>query len=652
MSMNVKCYYCFQEYDNSESVCPHCGFHPATARREANHLPRGTILDGRYVISEVCGVGGFGVVYRAWDQKLETVVAIKEYFPTDCVNRILGALELTLFSGKRMQRYQYGLRRFIEEARAMAKYSSHSDIVNVYHYFEANRTAYIVMEYLEGLNLDKYMEQYPEGQRQIDIETALEIMLSVCNALKALHKDGILHRDISPDNIFLCMNDCYKLFDFGASRLPKDENKPLAIVLKPGYAPPEQYETFSRQGAWTDIYALGATLYEILTGVKPPESTDRKGKIENHEPDPLQEPIVYNPNIPPYVNNAILKAMAIEPYLRFQKIEDLENVLRKEKVVETVAQTAKRRKNSRFWGAAAAILLFLAGGGGLTGYWLSKRPPTATINVWYVENEELTNALTGIQESFAEQYPTITVDLVGFREEEYADKLHEAQESGNLPALFQCTDTVSEDVPTAGLETVFSELDTNSCYYLTDYRDSILQSRKMPLGFSVPVIYENTLLSEAADVDAKAIAVSGKTANKFSLLNTDADYQEQEESLFYNGETALLFSDTSDFFRVQEQFPAQFTMLSDQTAGIPCTFEYCWSMTEKTKSEEKAARWLLEYMLSNEAQDQLYIQNRNTALPLNRDTLNETYLKVYSEFESVIAGADSYTFNEGGRESR
>jgi serine/threonine protein kinase len=640
----MRCYFCFQEYDIGQATCPHCGYDPAAVRREPNHLPLGTVLDGRYIIGEVSGVGGFGIVYRAWDQKLETIVAIKEYFPTDCVNRIPGAMELTLFSGKRMQRYQYGLRRFIEEARVMAKYSSHPDIVNVYHYFEANRTAYVVMEFLEGINLDKYMEQYPQGERQLDIETALEITLSICNALKAIHKDGILHRDISPDNIFLCMNDCYKLYDFGAARLPKDENKPLAIILKPGYAPPEQYETFSKQGAWTDIYALGATLYEILTGVKPPESTDRKGKIENHEPDPLQEPIVWNPEIPQYVNNAIMKAMAIEPYLRFQRIEDLETILRKEKVCETVAQTVKRRKNIRFWGAATAILLFLAGGGGLSYYWILHRPPTATIDVWYIENEELSSALTGIQEDFHEKNPTITVNLVGIPEEDFTDRLSQAQQSGSLPALFQSTDVMLDSLSVSELDSVFSEMDTESCYYLTNYRDTFLQKKAIPVGFSAPVIYKHKYRDEQTVDGKKLIAVSSKATAHFEEFNADGKYQVQEESTFFEGDAALLFSDTTDYFNVQEQLPAQYDLIFDVADTIPCSFENYWSISQKSKSEEKAARWFLEYMLSSEAQDQLYIQNRNPAFPLNRATLDETYLKVYSDFEPMLAKADSFTF--------
>ena len=155
----------------------------------------------------------------------------------------------------------------------MAKFSQHANIVNVYDYFEANNTAYIVMEYMDGISLKDYLKKMGG---KVSPAAALEIIRPVMEALKAIHAEGVVHRDISPDNIFILKNGQVKVLDFGAARLSVgDEEKTLSVVLKPGYAPPEQYRSKSRQGPFTDIYALGATLYRMLTGMAPEESVDR-----------------------------------------------------------------------------------------------------------------------------------------------------------------------------------------------------------------------------------------------------------------------------------------------------------------------------------------------------------------------------------------
>ena len=268
--MIVKCYDCFKDYDDKYEVCPHCGYIPRSDKREANHLPLGTVLKDRYIIGRTCGFGGFGVTYKAFDMQLENIVAIKEYFPNGTVNRVPGTENIVMFSGNRLKEFNYGLSRFLDEARTTAKYSSHKNIVNVLDYFEANKTAYIVMEFLDGITLEKFLETSTDGTEKLDIQQAVDIALNICNALKTIHKDGVIHRDVAPDNIFLCLNNTIKLFDFGAARFSLDKDKLLTVILKPGYAPVEQYveqdEKVNNQGPWTDIYALGATLYKLVTG--------------------------------------------------------------------------------------------------------------------------------------------------------------------------------------------------------------------------------------------------------------------------------------------------------------------------------------------------------------------------------------------------
>ena len=210
----IQCKNCFGHYEDvSLSVCPHCGFEPGAPIGEVFYLYPGTVLNNRYSIGQVLGFGGFGITYKAWDAKLQTIVALKEYYPTGIVNRTPGTRNVVLFAGNRVKEFDHGLERFVDEAKNMAKFSSHKNIVNVFEYFQENNTAYIVMEFLDGITLSAFLQTNTVPQ-----ETAIEITLSVAAALRDIHESGIIHRDVSPDNIFICHNGNIKLIDFGAAR--------------------------------------------------------------------------------------------------------------------------------------------------------------------------------------------------------------------------------------------------------------------------------------------------------------------------------------------------------------------------------------------------------------------------------------------------
>lgn len=296
------CMNCMQDMGQYD-MCAYCGWVDGTRAKELYHLTPRTILMNRYEIGMAIGFGGFGVIYHAWDIELGTQVAVKEYYPNGLVNRVPGQANVVVYSGSRREQFDYGKERFLAEARTMAKFSQHANIVNVYDYFEANNTAYIVMEYMDGISLKDYLKKMGG---KVSPAAALEIIRPVMEALKAIHAEGVVHRDISPDNIFILKNGQVKVLDFGAARLSVgDEEKTLSVVLKPGYAPPEQYRSKSRQGPFTDIYALGATLYRMLTGMAPEESVDRLVD------DQIVLPSTINPEIDKKLENIILKAMAI-----------------------------------------------------------------------------------------------------------------------------------------------------------------------------------------------------------------------------------------------------------------------------------------------------------------------------------------------------
>lgn len=232
-------------------------------------LPLGTLLADEYRIDGILGAGGFGITYRAHDVKLDIDVAIKEYFPRDFASRS-NTVTVRPRSKTEVEPFQWGLSQFIEEARRLARLQ-HPNIVRCMRYFEGNDTGYFVMTFEEGLTLEKY---FPRPPQQGDLDRLLEPLL---NALEALHAAGIYHRDISPDNILVRDDDTPVLIDFGASRQAMARRtQTVAAIVKPGYSPIEQYDRETRQqGAWSDIYALGATIYSVIAGGPPPDALSR-----------------------------------------------------------------------------------------------------------------------------------------------------------------------------------------------------------------------------------------------------------------------------------------------------------------------------------------------------------------------------------------
>lgn len=277
-------------------------------------LRKETRLIGRYTIEGVLGQGGFGITYLGIDELHEKKVAIKEFFPQGIVTRNIEYEDTVTvtFVGEKAN-YEKGKERFLKEARTMAKFSKDEGIVKALDFFGINNTAYIVMEYLEGITLKQYLR---ENQR-IAPEDLIELLVPLIESLDEIHSQGMIHRDISPDNIMVLPDGRIKLMDFGAARdYTEFGEKSLSIVLKPGYAPPEQYQTHGIQGPWTDIYALCATMYKCITGENPPDA------IERVMDDSLKKISEFGIAIPPQEEAAIIKGMSVSAQDRYQNIKD------------------------------------------------------------------------------------------------------------------------------------------------------------------------------------------------------------------------------------------------------------------------------------------------------------------------------------------
>ena len=331
--------HCMEIYDEEYDVCPYCGFQRGTPPDIKYHLYPGTVIADRYIIGTVIGHGGFGVTYVAWDTQLGMKTAIKEFYPAGLVNRSLLTMDLINMGADSEQEYHAGIDRFLEEAKTIAQFNKESNIVHVYDYLRANNTAYIVMEYVEGETLESYLKQYPEGR--MPVEEAIELAKKIACALKVIHKGGTIHRDISPGNIMICENRDIKILDFGAARLfTAEKSQSLSVILKPGYAPPEQYASRTKQDERTDLYALGAVLYRMVIGKVPPEALERTKENDMTRPGILRQ------DLPSWVDRIIMKAMALDPAERFHNASEFEEALNRGVFFQKPEDTSSEREES------------------------------------------------------------------------------------------------------------------------------------------------------------------------------------------------------------------------------------------------------------------------------------------------------------------
>ena len=262
-------------------------------------------------MGKVLGVGGFGITYLGYDLVLEIKVAVKEYMPSGLATRHADRYQVVL-TGRRKEDYENGLDRFLEEARILAKLQGTPNIVSVQDHFKENNTAYFVMEYVDGMSLKAYLAS--QGGK-IPYDQALTILQPIMKALIQVHGLGLTHRDISPDNVSITSGGDSKLLDFGAARFSLGDEKSVSVILKHGFAPEEQYSSHGSQGPWTDVYAMGATLYRCITGELPPDS------IARIHHDTLKSPSELGFDLPANIEAAIMKAMAVKAEDRFPSMD-------------------------------------------------------------------------------------------------------------------------------------------------------------------------------------------------------------------------------------------------------------------------------------------------------------------------------------------
>lgn len=325
---NMLCMGCMEKLERAGYPCPKCGFDMRKYQRPKNSLPLFEILNGKYLIGRVIGTGGFGITYIAWDFYQGKKVCVKEYLPREIairnfhghtyseqisvsINYSVGTY--TLNPEKVQSAYRKGMESYIKEAENLSKYYLMPGIVSIRDFFYGNNTAYIVMEYIDGINMKEYARL--RGGRMMP-EEVFALLKDVLKALNVIHKDNIIHRDISPDNIMLTNQLQAILIDFGAAK-DYGNNENDSVFLKHGYAPVEQYKKDTKQGPWTDVYSMCASIYYLLTGLRLPPSVERRKCDTVHG---LRAMGVLVSEKQDYV---IWRGLGIEPEQRYQSMSEL-----------------------------------------------------------------------------------------------------------------------------------------------------------------------------------------------------------------------------------------------------------------------------------------------------------------------------------------
>lgn len=601
------CMNCFHVKGKYE-VCPMCGHVEGTPPDQPHYLMPGTILGNHFLVGTAIGAGGFGVTYRCFDVTLGIIVAVKEFYPSGLVNRAPGENTVGLLSGDKKEQYQAQLERFLMEARSIAQFGKAKDIVNVYDFFEENNTAYIIMEYIDGVLVKDYLEK----QGRLDPEVALDVISPVINAVKKIHAEGIVHRDISPDNIFISGENSIKVFDFGAAQL-NDSSAGMAAekVIKVGYSAPEQYRDKSKQGFFTDIYSVGAILYQMLTGIKPLESTEREFK------DELKSPAELGVKIEPNIDRAVMEAMAVKPELRFQSIQQFEDALESKRVAEYPKVKLKKRKRHRNWIISLTVALVLGVGVfiGLMNTVFKEKSEIFDstlkedeITVWvdneadksrlekiirdgFYPSENTTTSSEDLKKMRADNEKKITVQVVNVSEDgsSMESKLAEAKEQSTMPDMF-LSDRVRnlEDYPLISLKnTVYDAIDTEKYLYMDTYPKYCRGMKEMPTGINSMFLYgiqfdpeksgkrgeENETLADSGFYAAEAPSVEIE-----SLIARNTGQNRQEFTMVEDG-----YSTKAGILTNTSCFVAEKGELSPDTDLVENLYHFAIHMRQESK---------------------------------------------------------------------
>lgn len=633
----MRCLNCFKEIEENE-ICPFCNSIQGELKNKLNCLQPGvTLNDGRYLIGKAINAGGFGIVYQAFDQTLELIVAIKEFFPSTLASRIVGHKEIVLIENTRGLSFAESKESFLNEARVMEKLKGNPNIVSSRDWFEENNTAYIVMEYIEGINVRDFLKL---NDNKLDLESTQWIIRQVIHALKDIHQKGFVFRDLTPDNIMITTDydsnkhNIIKLIDFGAA-VNINTTVDTAhddVILKPGYAPIEQYVSGGVLGAYTDVYALGATAYRMLSGLVPYEVTDR------NKQDMLEKLVELDESIPEYIDRTIMKAMAIDKNIRFQTVDEFEKAFIQEQDVLYPDEELRKLKNKKkiFSVFFVAIFISLA----CLGIYINDKKNSGMNNIELVpdsisvalpyKDESDKELLNEIVEDYKSKHKDIEVQAQWIIQKDYQSYLQNLE---NLPTVF-FNDGSIENEKTASLNLLLESLDSKDYYFYDNYMERF--EYQLPLGFDMAVCYVNI---SQGDIDTPLLKENVNTTVGYSqdylfVLNEEQKKNISTKEQFLNEHIPYYVGNVTEWKDVYQVLKGYWDVKSfDDTAYV--RFGDFVSLSNNTTDNQKNAGMLFIYeLLSDLSQNNRYIQSEGL-LPVNKETC-QLFMKLNPSFDFIV----------------
>lgn len=384
---------CMNQIKEHLSTCPYCGFNETTLRQESYYLDPGTVVGGKYIVGRVLSYGGHTVSYLGMDAEANRKVIVKEYLPSDFSTRSEGEKEVTIYSGDGQEQFEQGVTNFLNEANRIQQLQNPEGIARIYDCVVENETGYVISEYIEGHTLKEILD----SGKKYSAEEARVFIKNILKGLSKVHQLNIVHCDISPEAIMVTDSGDIKLLDFGATRYVTTANsKSLSIILKRGYAPEEQYRSRGIRGPWTDVYALAAVMYRMITGMVPPESVERVLVDELKEPSKLGISISEN------VENALMNALNVYQEERTPSAEVFLKELNSRNV-QRIKVKKRKNKTGKFpiWAKCMVAGLFcVVAVGGVVLYNRMSKNAVGTID----SNSIALNDLRGMKVEEAEKY--------------------------------------------------------------------------------------------------------------------------------------------------------------------------------------------------------------------------------------------------------
>ena len=502
------CYNCMNEIKAEENYCFHCG-KENKADTTAHHLKPGTILNNKFLIGNSIGEGGFGITYVGFDKNLSIRIAVKEYFPSGYANRNNSVSNsVSPNSPKQEEFFNAGKSKFLNEARSLAKFQNEQGIVQVRDFFEENNTAYIVMEYLDGTNLNDYIK----SNGALKAEEVFKLMIPIMESLRKIHDIKLIHRDISPDNIMFLKSGKLKLMDFGSARYFSKENNNKSVMVKQGYAPIEQHQPDGNQGPWTDVYGLCATMYKCITGKTPVDS------LERYMVDNLKKPSELGINITDPLERVLMYGLAVYHYNRCQNMTELLEITSKALNKQSVVFAHENNNTAQNYIYKTQMA--------------DDAYKTQIADECTTETQKNNNTYMGRVTSSPDTYPNTTMHQTTFIPQKKSNK---------LPIILTIVITVCVMVALGSVMFVIFSLDKDKDDYVGDDHKEVSETKVND------IIYTNTTEYSEETIEDTTNTISS-TTNSTTSLSAFVEYESQAQVLqdatsFINAEASSVLPD-------------------------------------------------------------------------------------------------------------